>query len=160
MESSCKASPEIYKNVFYECRVLSEFWLRIISADNYPTRRKSIENILCYKVGRVLSFSPVVGIGAPPTPHPQASVPPPPPVLGGGAHSLAREGGWESPISGEGTYTVALWYSINIYVLNDFTAHIWAASSAGQSWVRMNFISSMGMQPAISQNKVNNKQNC
>jgi hypothetical protein len=43
-----------------------------------------------HRVGRVLSFSPVVGIGTPPTPHPQASVPPP--VLGGGAHSLAREG--------------------------------------------------------------------
>ncbi len=43
-------------------------------------------------VGRVLSFSPVVGIGNPPTPHPQASVP----ISlgsGGGAHSLARAGG-------------------------------------------------------------------
>ncbi len=30
-----------------------------------------------YRVGRVLSFSPVVGIGTPPTPHPHASVPPP-----------------------------------------------------------------------------------
>jgi hypothetical protein len=38
------------------------------------------------------AFSPVVGIGPPPTPRPQASVPPLPPVLGGGAHSLAREG--------------------------------------------------------------------
>jgi hypothetical protein len=35
--------------------------------------------------------------------------PPPPPVLGGGAHSLAREG-WESPNSDEGTYR--LWYSL------------------------------------------------
>ncbi len=31
----------------------------------------------------------------------------PPPVMGGGAHSLAREG-WESPNSDEGTYTVVL----------------------------------------------------
>jgi hypothetical protein len=40
-------------------------------------------------------FSPVVGIGNPLTPHPQASVPPPR-VLGGVAHSLAREGLGES----------------------------------------------------------------
>ncbi len=40
---------------------------------------------LYHRVGRVLSFSPVVGIGTPPTPHP-----------GGGAHSLAREGVGES----------------------------------------------------------------
>ncbi len=46
-----------------------------------------------HRVVRVLSFfSIVVGIGTSPTPHPQASVPPLPPVLGGGAHSLAREG--------------------------------------------------------------------
>jgi hypothetical protein len=44
---------------------------------------------LLHGVGRVLSFSPVVGIGTPPTPHPLA---PPPLVSGGGAHSLAREG--------------------------------------------------------------------
>ncbi len=42
------------------------------------------------------AFSPVVGIGTPPTPHPQASVPSPPLVPGGGAHSLAREGVGES----------------------------------------------------------------
>jgi hypothetical protein len=48
-----------------------------------------------HRVGRVLSFSPVVGIGTSPTPHPQASVPPPL-LPGGGAHSLAREGVEES----------------------------------------------------------------
>ncbi len=42
-------------------------------------------------VGRVLSFSPVVGIGTPSTPHPQASVPP---LLGsGGRGTLAGERG-------------------------------------------------------------------
>jgi hypothetical protein len=47
-----------------------------------------------HRVGRVLNFSPVVGIGTPPPPHPQASVPQPTPmVLGGEAHSLGR-GGW------------------------------------------------------------------
>ncbi len=40
-------------------------------------------------------FSQVVGIGTPPTPHPQASVPPLP-GSGGGAHSLARDGLGES----------------------------------------------------------------
>jgi hypothetical protein len=43
-----------------------------------------------HRVGRVLSFSLVVGIGTPPTPHP------PPLVPGVGAHSLAREGVGES----------------------------------------------------------------
>jgi hypothetical protein len=46
-------------------------------------------------IGRVLSFSPVVGIGTRPAPHPQASVSPPL-VPGGGAHSLVREGVGES----------------------------------------------------------------
>jgi hypothetical protein len=41
-----------------------------------------------HRVGRVLSFSPVVGIGIPPTPHPQ--------FPGVGAHSLAKEGVGES----------------------------------------------------------------
>jgi hypothetical protein len=50
-----------------------------------------------HRVGRVPSFSPVVGIGTPPIPHPAGEcVLPPPPVLGGGAHSLAREGFGES----------------------------------------------------------------
>jgi hypothetical protein len=49
-----------------------------------------------HRIGRVRSFSPVVGIGTPPTPNPQASVSPPPLVLGGETHSLAREGMGES----------------------------------------------------------------
>jgi hypothetical protein len=49
-----------------------------------------------HRVGRVLSFSLVVGIGTPPTPHPQASVPPTFGSGGIGAHSLAREGVGES----------------------------------------------------------------
>ncbi len=44
----------------------------------------------------MLSFFPVVRIGTPPTPHPQAIVSPPPLVPGGGAHSLTREGAGES----------------------------------------------------------------
>jgi hypothetical protein len=41
-------------------------------------------------------FVGVVGIGTPPTPHPQACVLAPPLVTGGGAHSLARDGVGES----------------------------------------------------------------
>ncbi len=52
----------------------------------------------------MLSFSQVVGIGTPPTPHPQASVPSP--RFWGEGHT--RERGWESPNSDEGTYTVVL----------------------------------------------------
>ncbi len=61
-----------------------------------------------HRVGRVLSFSPVVGIGTPPTPHPQASVPPPLLWFRGEGHTRWRERGWESPNSDEGTYTVVL----------------------------------------------------
>jgi len=60
-----------------------------------------------HRVGRVLSFSQVVGIGTPPTPHPQRSISPRPQVLGEG-HTRWRERGWESPNSDEGTYTVVL----------------------------------------------------
>jgi hypothetical protein len=44
-----------------------------------------------HRVGRVLSFFPVVGIGTPPTPHPLSSVPPPP--GSGGRGTLAGERG-------------------------------------------------------------------
>jgi hypothetical protein len=58
---------------------------------------KTLNLHLGHRVGRVLSFSPVVGIRTPPTPHPQASGQAPL-VLGGGAHSLAREGVGESQL--------------------------------------------------------------
>ncbi len=70
---------------------------------------------LTHRVGRELSFSLVVGIGTLPTPHPQASLPPPPPVLGGGAHSLARERLGESQFR-LGGHT--LWYSYTYFVLS------------------------------------------
>ena len=50
---------------------------------------------------------PLVGIGTPPTPHPQASVPPSPLFLGGGEHSLARKGVGESQFRRR-AYTVVL----------------------------------------------------
>jgi hypothetical protein len=60
----------------------------------------------------VLSFSPVVGIGTPPPPHPQASVPPPFGSVGRGTLACGRGGGglgWGFLIpSDEGTYTVVL----------------------------------------------------
>jgi hypothetical protein len=52
-----------------------------------------------------------------PTFQPDADPNPDPPVLGGGAHSLTREGfglGLESPNSDE---EITLWYSLYIYVL-------------------------------------------
>ncbi len=61
----------------------------------------------CQRVGRVLSFCPVVGIGTPPTPHPQACVPPPSGSRGRG--TLAGErGGGRVPISTRG---LTLWGS-------------------------------------------------
>jgi hypothetical protein len=63
-----------------------------------------------HRVGRVLSFSPVVGIGTPPTPHPQANVPPP--LGSGGRGTLAGEkGGGRVPVPTRGH---TLWYSIYI----------------------------------------------
>ncbi len=60
----------------------------------------------------MLSFSPVVGIGTPPTPQPQASVPPPSLVPGKGAYTLAGErGGGRVPIPTRGH---TLWYSLYI----------------------------------------------
>ncbi len=56
-----------------------------------------------HRVDRVLSVSPVVGIGTPSPLQPQASVPPHPLVWGGGLK------GWGSPNSNEGTYTVVLY---------------------------------------------------
>ncbi len=61
-----------------------------------------------HRVGRVLSVSPVVGIGTPPPLQPQASVPPHPLVRGGG-HTRLRLKGLGSPNSNEGTFTVVLY---------------------------------------------------
>jgi hypothetical protein len=64
-----------------------------------------------HRVGRVLSFSPVVGIRNWDSPNLSPAGECVPPVLGGGAHSPAREGVGESqfpPNSDEGTYTVVL----------------------------------------------------
>ncbi len=52
-----------------------------------------------HRVGRVLSFSPVVGIGTSPTLHRLTSRRecPPPPRFRGEGHTCWRERGWESP---------------------------------------------------------------
>ena len=55
----------------------------------------------------MLSFSPVVGIGTPPTPNSQASVLPSLCFWGRGALAGER-GGWESSNFDEGTYDVIL----------------------------------------------------
>ncbi len=62
----------------------------------WPQSRQSAN---CY------AFSQVVGIGTPPTPLPQPSVPP---GFWGERHTRWRARGWESPNSDEGTYTVVL----------------------------------------------------
>jgi hypothetical protein len=55
--------------------------------------------VLQHKVRRYIehhSVCPFVGIGTPPTPLPQASVPSPPPAKGWGAHTPAAKGVGES----------------------------------------------------------------
>jgi hypothetical protein len=47
-----------------------------------------------HRVGIVLSFSPVVGIGTPPNPQPYV---PPPLLFWGEGHTRWRERGWDSP---------------------------------------------------------------
>jgi hypothetical protein len=65
------------------------------------------------RVGRVLSFSLVVGIGTPPTPHPQASVPSS--FGSGGRGTLAGERrGGKVPIPTRGH---TLWWSLYIFTL-------------------------------------------
>jgi hypothetical protein len=66
------------------------------SAKRGPHYARKANMCTQHRVGRVLSFSPVVEIGTPPAPYPHASVPPPPLGPGGGAHSMTREGVGES----------------------------------------------------------------
>jgi hypothetical protein len=73
-----------------------------------PTTKNGNEND--HRVGIVLSFFPSRQNWDSPNPSPAGECAlPPPPIPGGGAHSLARERGWESPNSDEGTYTVVLY---------------------------------------------------
>jgi hypothetical protein len=63
-----------------------------------------------HRVGRVLSISPVVETGTPPTPHPQARVPPPPPLVPGGVAPLAgKRGVGESQFRRGDTYCGTLY---------------------------------------------------
>ncbi len=75
-----------------------------------------------HRVSRVLSFSPVVGIGLPQPLTRRRVAPPPPLVLGGGAHSLAREEVGESQFRREdrhcGTlYICTLWLCMSHTVI-------------------------------------------
>ncbi len=85
-----------------------------------------------HRVGRVISLSPVVGIGTPPTPHPQASVPP---LWLGGRGTLSGErGGGRVPIPTRGHTP---WYSIYMYF-----APIWfylTGSPWKKSWILFPF---------------------
>ncbi len=73
----------------------------------------------CRKVGRVLTFSPLVGIGTPPPPIRRRVCPPTLRFRGG--HSLAREG-LGSPNSDERTYTVVLCIYSSLWGSENFQA--------------------------------------
>ncbi len=60
------------------------------------------------RVGRVLSFSKVVGVGTPPTPHPQVSGAPPLTGYMGRGTLAGERGGGRVPIPTRGH---TLWYS-------------------------------------------------
>ncbi len=79
---------------------------------------------LADRVGRVLSFFSSRRNCDSPTPHQQASVPPnPPPRFWGKGHTRWWERGWESPSSGEGTYTVVLFkYTYFVHLANSKSA--------------------------------------
>ncbi len=89
----------------------------------------NISETITYKqrVGRVLRFPQVGGIGTPPTPRPQANVPPPP--FWGEGHTLWQERGWESPNSDEGTYNVVIFIYTNLVPTNETVVRrIWKSS--------------------------------
>jgi hypothetical protein len=90
----------------YSIWILHSLFSSKSSQTSHPT-----EEAECY------AFSPVVGIGTPPTPHPQAIVPPPPPRFWGEGHTRWREKGLESPNSDDGTYTVVL------FIYTNFVSH-------------------------------------
>ncbi len=77
----------------------------LLSLTLAATRKR--KNQLRHRVGRVLSFSPVVGIGTPPPPRVR-----PPPFFGwvrGEGNTCWRERGWESPNFDEWTYTFGIY---------------------------------------------------
>ncbi len=85
------------------------FYIPHIPSSIHYTVHLGVYPMQWHRVGRVLSFSPVVGIGTPPTPQPQASVPPPLWFRGGGTLAGERGGGRvPKKNSEEGTYTVVL----------------------------------------------------
>jgi hypothetical protein len=94
------------------------YWRRGTSVRQYigasmpPAPLLLADRWFTHRVGRVPSFSPVVGIGTPPTPHPQVRMPP---FGSGGRGTLAGErGGGRVPIP---TRRHTLWYSVNICTL-------------------------------------------
>ncbi len=89
---------------------LSRSFKKIFTTLNY-TVETAAKEVDCepevrwtHRVGRVLSVSPVVGIGTPPPLLPQASLPPHPLVRGGGHTRLPKEG----------TYTVVLYILLGL----------------------------------------------
>ncbi len=71
----------------------------------------------CSQSRQVLSFFSSRRHWDSPNPSPAGEYAPPPFGPGVGAHSLAREGGWESPNSDEETYNVALLCTMQLCLL-------------------------------------------
>ncbi len=80
------------------------------------------EEAECYDI------SPVVGIGTPPTPHPQASVPSPPFGTGGRGTLAGERGGGRVRIPTRGH---TLWYSVSYMYFVDRMDHILGVTADG-----------------------------
>ncbi len=91
----CKNSNTLY--LFFDCFKMLHRLTQSFTLCNSSTRNSSIDfHRLDYRVGRVLSLFSSRGNWDSPNPSPAGKCAPLPPVLGGGAHSLAREGLGES----------------------------------------------------------------
>ncbi len=88
--------------------------------------------------GRVLSFSPVVGIGLP-QPLTRRRVGPPPLVPGGGGHSLAREGVGESQFRRRDIHCGTLYIYVLCDVLLDSTSVIISENTDDMSYTSLEF---------------------
>ncbi len=114
--STCHCPLYLHFRLF--CRVLMAFF-KTVQGTEVSQRRlcifcKNWWNTLPHRVGRVLSFSPVVRIGTPqPLTRRRVCPPPSPRFLGGGAHSLAREGVGESQFRKGDIH----WYSVYVCTL-------------------------------------------
>ncbi len=109
---------QIKRYIFSDPTLIFRFGLR---CDNNGILIICVPVYCTHRVGRVVSFFPVVGIGTSPTPHPRQVCPPP--FGSGGRGTLAGErgvGGVPIPARGH-----TLWYSVNICTLWLYTTVWW-----------------------------------